>query len=154
MLSTISLGRTVKVLRRPKKLVEEDFNRRQRIASALEAVKLLLPNIRKKKVEKEVDDSLGELFKIDTRVECDYEGKGNFWPCIVRRVNDNRTYDIEYINDFKWVGVQRGIAADLVQKLGEGQKKQKGEGVWHWVRVMYYLTFAFFLFIFATGGYE
>jgi hypothetical protein len=84
----------------------------------------------KKKVE---DDDANEIvFKIDALVECNYEGKDEFWPCIVRRVNDDGTYDLEYIGDFKWAGLQRFVDPELVQKRGEGEKKKKGEGVWHW----------------------
>ena len=67
-------------------------------------------------------------FKIDAAVECDYEGKGEFWPCIVRRLNDNSTYDLEYVNDYKWVGIQRGVDPTIVQKRGEGERKKRGEG--------------------------
>ena len=128
-------GRTVTITRRPKVLVEEDFKLRQRIAGTLESLGLLLPPERKKKTDDEdaAAAAAGEKsFKVDAAVECDYEGKGVYWPCVVRRVNDNGTYDVEYVLDFKWVGIQRGVAAEIVQKRGEGDRKQRGEGVWHW----------------------
>jgi hypothetical protein len=59
-------------------------------------------------------------------------GKEEFWPCVVRRVNDDNTYDLEYVNDYKWLGVQRGVDPAIVQKRGESDKKRRGEGVWHW----------------------
>ena len=59
-------------------------------------------------------------------------GKDEYWPCVVRRVNDDNTYDLEYVLDYKWLGVQRGTDPALVQKRGEGEKKRRGEGVWHW----------------------
>jgi hypothetical protein len=68
------------------------------------------------------------LFKVDTPVECDYEGKGEYWPCVVRRINDNGTYDLEYVKEYKWVGVQKGVEPDLVQKRGAAEKKKQGEG--------------------------
>lgn len=130
---TMLPGRTVSVTRRPKHLVEDDFRRRQRIASHLEALRLLVPPKPKKREIFELDASAGDLvFKVDALVECDYEGKGEFWPCVVRRLNDNGTYDLEYINDFKWVGVQRGVEPENVQKRGECERQKNGEGLWHW----------------------
>jgi hypothetical protein len=96
-------------------------------------MRLLVPPQRKKEVDVEVEAADGEMiFKVDSLVECDYEGKGEYWPCVVRRVNDNGTYDIEYVNDYKWVGIQRGVDPEVVQKRGENEKKARGEGVWHW----------------------
>lgn len=51
---------------------------------------------------------------------------------MVRRVNDDNTYDLEYVNDYKWLGVQRGVDPAIVQKRGEGERKKRGEGIWHW----------------------
>jgi hypothetical protein len=124
-------GRTVTVIRRPFSLCEEDFQRRKRLASLLESLHLLVEPPTKKKVEEEVEQD-DMQFKVDAAVECDYEGKGEYWPCVVRRVNDNNTYDLEYVGDYKWVGIQRGVNPVLVQKRGEGERKKRGEGVWHW----------------------
>jgi hypothetical protein len=117
-------GRTVKIFSRPKDVVEETFRSHKRIASAIEACGLLMePVDKKKKADEEAGGSetaAGKdemLFKIDAAVECDYEGKADFWPCIVRRVNDNNTYDLEYVNDYKWVGIQRGVDPALVQNV-------------------------------------
>jgi hypothetical protein len=124
-------GRSVRVFRYPKADFEADFHRRQRIARVLETTQLLVTEIReKKKVKVEDVDADALVFKIDQEVECDHEGKGTFWPCIVRRVNDNGTYDLEYIKDYKFLGIQRGIYPDLIQKRGENDKKKSGEGIW------------------------
>jgi hypothetical protein len=105
-------GRTVHVLRRPKAKVEADFRQRQRIAAQLEMLHILAPlqklstdssllragNVEfvEGAAEKAGGESVDAKFKMDAEVECDYEGKGEFWPCVVRRVNDDRSYDIEY----------------------------------------------------------
>eukprot|EP01038_Epipyxis_sp_PR26KG_P004031 gene4031-5768_t len=126
-------GRTINITRKLKVQVEAEFEQRKRIASTLESFKLLIPPTRKKKVEDE-DNEKGDIqtFKVDTPVECNYEGKDEYWPCVVRRVNDDGTYDLEYVNDYKWVGIQRGVDPEQVQKRGEGEKKKRGEGIWHW----------------------
>ena len=134
-------GRVVSVTRRPKKLVEAEFKFRQKIASTCESLHLLQrPTNGRKKVSADANkeqtnaELLAELlqFKVDTPVECDYEGKGEYWPCVVRRVNDNATYDLEYVNDYKWVGTQRQVDPEMVQKRGEKEKRARGEGIWHW----------------------
>lgn len=97
-------GRTVRVWRRPKKLVEEEFRLRQRIAALVESLRLLVPFVKKKVVEDDADAPETEMkFKMDAPVECDYEGKGEFWPCVVRRINDNGTYDIEYVGMWSYI---------------------------------------------------
>jgi hypothetical protein len=90
-------GSTVKVTRRPKVLCDKDYQQRKRIAAIVEATGLLIsPKAKGSSID---DPESGEVrFKVDEMVECDYEGKGDFWACVVRRVNDNETYDIEYIN--------------------------------------------------------
>lgn len=125
-------GRTVTITRRPKKLVEEEFRFHQQIAAVCESSHLLVRPQKKKETEVEVDADGELLFKVDAAVECDYEGKEEYWPCVVRRVNDNGTYDLEYVGDYKWVGIQRGVDPEIVQKRGENDKKARGEGIWHW----------------------
>jgi thiol-disulfide isomerase/thioredoxin len=125
-------GRTVTITRRPKKLVEEEFRFRQQIAAVCESSHLLVRPQKKKETEVEIDADGELLFKVDAAVECDYEGKEEYWPCVVRRVNDNGTYDLEYVGDYKWVGIQRGVDPEIVQKRGENDKKARGEGIWHW----------------------
>jgi thiol-disulfide isomerase/thioredoxin len=133
-------GRTVKITRRPMDIVKAEFKARQRIASNIESLKILtIPKHQKKKKEKddkkkdEDEDREGGKFQIDEDVEADHEGNGNeYWPCIVRRINDNGTYDIEYINDYKWVGTQKNVSPEIIQKRGEMERKKRGEGIWHW----------------------
>lgn len=127
-------GRTVRIVRRSKKLMLEDFQRRQRVASVIDSLKILVPPPKAKKSAEENENPEKEemQFKVDALVECNYEGKEEFWPCIVRRVNDDNTYDLEFVNDYKWLGVQRGVDPAIVQKRGESDKKRRGEGVWHW----------------------
>lgn len=124
-------GRSVRVTRKSKKAVEEEFRQRQRIASLLESMQLLIPYVKKKKEEKAKDDN-NDFFKVDALVESDYEGKGQYWPCVVRRINDDGTYDLEYVDQYKYLGIQRNIPPELVQARGESEKKARGEGVWHW----------------------
>jgi hypothetical protein len=50
----------------------------------------------------------------------------------VHRVNDNKTYDIEFVGEYKWAGIQRGVVPEEVEERGAAEKKQKGEGLWHW----------------------
>jgi hypothetical protein len=124
-------GRTVTVTRKNRAALIADFQRRQRIAQLLESTKLLINPPPKRKIGKD-EGGKDDAFKIDADVECDYEGKGVYWPCIVRRVNDNGTYDLEYVKDYKWVGVQRGVDSEIVQKRGEDERRKRGEGIWHW----------------------
>lgn len=127
-------GRTVKIFARPKQKIEKNFLIHKRIASTIESLGLLTePTARKSSADEEALDTAAAgkeemAFKIDAAVECDYEGKGEFWPCIVRRINDNNTYDLEYVNDYKWVGIQRGVDPTIVQNRGEGERKKRGEG--------------------------
>jgi hypothetical protein len=90
-------GSTVRVTRRPKHLCEKDFQLRKRLAAVIETAGMMVAP--KSKGGSEEEAATGEVrFKVDEMVECDHEGKGEFWACVVRRVNDNSTYDLEYIN--------------------------------------------------------
>ena len=124
-------GRTVRITRRSRSVMEADFKQRQRIAGCLESLQLLVPPPKLKNTEKE-DAALaaaaaaagaekdGQRFKIDTAVECNYEQKDDYWPCVVRRANDDGTYDLEFVDEWKWLGVQRSIDPELVQVLRKG----------------------------------
>lgn len=131
-------GRTVTITRRPLDKVKAEFEVRQRVASAIEAVKLLTLPTKPKKSQEEIDAAAALraggkiIFKVGTEVECDYEGKGEYWPCKIVRVNDNGTYDVEYEKSHKWVGTQRSVDPEVVQARGKQEAKKKGEGVWHW----------------------
>lgn len=127
-------GRTVRITRKSKSAMQADFEQRQRLASVLDTLMLLVPPKLKRKEKSEVEEErvAGDRFKVDAAVECNFEGKDEYWPCVVRRVNDDGTYDLEYVNDYKWLGVQRNVDADIIQKRGEGEKKKRGEGLWHW----------------------
>jgi hypothetical protein len=65
-------GRTVRVIRRPKTLFEEEFHQKQRIAMLLESLNILVPPTLKIKKKKDDDDLVVEKikFKIDEEVEC------------------------------------------------------------------------------------
>jgi hypothetical protein len=79
-------GRVVSVTRIPKDAFEKEFHQRQRVARVLEATQLLVTDIKVMK-EPEGDKPKTEdpdQFKVDQEVECDYEGKGTYWPCTVR----------------------------------------------------------------------
>lgn len=127
-------GRTVRITRRPKSIMLESFQRRQRVAAVIDSLKILVPPVKVKKASEDNENPEKEemLFKVDAWVECNHEGKDEFWPCIVRRVNDDNTYDLEFVLEYKWLGVQRGVDPATVQKRGDSDKKRRGEGVWHW----------------------
>ena len=119
-------GRTVRVIRRSKAVCVKEYELRVRLASVLENCRTLcVPQVTK---SDEVVESL--LFKVDEMVECDYEGNGEYWPCVVLRINDNRTYDVEFEGLYKWVGVHRDVDTSLVQK--RGIQKNKSEGIYLW----------------------
>lgn len=69
-------GRTVRVTRRLKSIMTANFQRRQRIASILDSLKLLRKPLKRKVAEDEADnvDKEEMKFKIDSEVECNYEG--------------------------------------------------------------------------------
>ena len=142
-------GRVVRITRRPLSLVKQWFEIRQKIAHHIESLPgplLLLPSSaldkKSKKEKKEEKAKQGDgkagsgsrshKFPIDTEVECDHEGNGEYWPCIVRRCNDDGSYDIEFVKDFKWLGTQKSIDARTIQRRGDSDRKRRGEGIWHW----------------------
>jgi hypothetical protein len=98
ILSTGFPGATVRLIRRPKSLCEYEFGLCKRIAATLEQYNLLRST--SKEGKSIIDGSSDSLmkFKVDDTVECDFEGKGEFWSCVVRRVNDDNSYDLEFIN--------------------------------------------------------
>lgn len=53
-------------------------------------------------------------------------GNGQYLPCIINRVNDDRTYDLEFVNEYRWYGIQKNIDAQLVQTRGDLDKRRKG----------------------------
>jgi hypothetical protein len=69
-------GRTVRITRRPKKIMLENFQRRQRVASVIDSLKILVPPVKAKKAAEETENPEKEemLFKVDALVECNYEG--------------------------------------------------------------------------------
>lgn len=68
-------GRTVRITRRPKALMVENFQRRQRVASVIDSLKILVPPPKAKKTEENENPEKEEmLFKVDQPVECNYEG--------------------------------------------------------------------------------
>lgn len=152
-------GCTVKIVKRPLALVKAEFKARSQIASHIESLKVLtLPSKRhqRKVARKEnarkvsdgggVDDQIDDVneeevgnnnanttkFKLDEAVENDHEGSGSYWPCTIRRINDNGTYDLEFVGEYKWAGIVKGIEAEYIRKRGETDKKKKGVDTWHW----------------------
>eukprot|EP01033_Poteriospumella_lacustris_P010457 gene10460-7435_t len=125
-------GRSVKITRRPLEIVKAEFKARQRIAGHIESLKLLtIPKLQKKKKSKDdkkddVDEKDGDRYEIDEEVEADHEGNGSeFWPAVVRRANDNGTYDIEYQGEYKWAGTQKNMSAEFIQRKGESERKKR-----------------------------
>lgn len=127
-------GRSVRISRRLKKDVESEFHQYCRIAQLVESLALIShSNNTKEKIDDNAkDESSGLKFNVDDKVECDIEGNNEFLPCIVSRINDDGTYDLEFVGEFKWMGIQRGKDPDSVQKIGEFAKAKRGENVWHW----------------------
>lgn len=124
-------GSTITVVRRSRKVVEAEFQMYQRIATMLESLNLLSAPVQARKSDSR-EKTVELAFAVGAEVECDYEDKGEFWPCRVIRVNDNKTYDLDYEKEYKWVGTQRGVDPDLVEKRGLQEKKKKGENLWRW----------------------
>lgn len=134
-------GRTVKVTRRPRLLFTADFQQRQQIAATIESFAMLhQQNAKKrsKKKEEKTKKTTSEMFKVGASVECDYEGKGEFWPCKVARANDDGTYNLEYEDTYKWLGLQKGVDAERVQRRGIYEEKKRKEAAtestyeWHY----------------------
>jgi hypothetical protein len=69
-------GRTVHITRRLKSVMVENFQRRQRIASVVDSLKILVPPVKVKKAtdENEAAEKEEMRFKVDAAVECNYEG--------------------------------------------------------------------------------
>lgn len=55
-----------------------------------------------------------------------FTGNGQYLPCIINRINDDRTYDLEFVNEYRWYGIQKNIDAKLVQTRGDLDKRRKG----------------------------
>ena len=74
--STCFPGRTVRITRRLKTTMVANFQKRQRVASVIDSLKILVPPPRAKKVvdENEAPEKEEMLFKVDAPVECNYEG--------------------------------------------------------------------------------
>jgi hypothetical protein len=99
------------VTRREKTGYSEEVQARNRLAVLLQSLKLLgQPPKKKRKGARDGDGKEGgddfdkdgkAKFKVGSKVEFDYEGEGRFWPCEVVRVNDDGTYDVEYVGDYK-----------------------------------------------------
>ena len=118
-------GRTVQVTRRVKSTVVEEFEGRKLIAARLEKFCLLRNHSHDTKREKKVVENATPVFKMDAEVECDHEGKNCYWPCTVVKVNENGTYDIEFIGDYSWVGIQREVFPELLQTRGKEAEDAK-----------------------------
>lgn len=69
-------GRTVQITRRLKSVMLENFHRRQRVAQVIDSLKILVPPPKAKKAADENDAPEKEemRFKVDSAVECNYEG--------------------------------------------------------------------------------
>ena len=117
-------GRTVTIIKRPLALVKAEFKARTQIASRIESLKLMAaaaaaaaPKLTtaalKKKQEAKKRESAA-VMKIDAEVESDIIESGTFLPGIIRRVNDTGTYDIEFLGEYKWLGLKKNIGKDLM----------------------------------------
>lgn len=69
-------GRTVHITRRLKSVMMDNFHRRQRVAQVIDSLKILVPPPKAKKAADENDAPEKEemRFKVDSPVECNYEG--------------------------------------------------------------------------------
>lgn len=108
-------GRTVTIITRPLALAKAEFKARSQIASRIESLKLMTaPPKLSAKLLKEKQEAAKKLdskavMQIDDEVESDMLESGVFIPGVVRRVNDDGTYDIELVGDYKWLGLKRNI---------------------------------------------
>ncbi len=90
----------MRIIRRLKKDVEAEFHQYRRIAQLVESLSLIAPPSDGKKKKKAADAEAagdGSKFKVDDAVECDVEGNNEFLPCTVARINDDGTYDLEFV---------------------------------------------------------
>ena len=46
----------------------------------------------------------------------------------IHRVNDDGTYDVEFLGESKWLGIRRGIKKEELRKRGEKKEAQ----IWRW----------------------
>lgn len=116
-------GRTVSLVRRPKKLVALEFEIFSRVANKIESFDLVQPPDKKKQKKKKVDSSKKKIFVVDLPIECDFAKNGSYQFGTILRVNDNGTYDVEFTGEHKWLGIQKNINSEYIRKRGEGSKK-------------------------------
>ena len=110
-------GRTVSITKRPLAIAKADFEKRVQIASRIESLNLMVTSKLSAKamkgsfkdVHKGVNKMSRSTFGIDDKVEIDIIEDGKFIPAHIRRVNDDGTYDIEFTDEYKWLGVKQHI---------------------------------------------
>jgi hypothetical protein len=104
-------GRTISIIKRPLAIVRADFEKRVQIASRIESLELIaVPKLTMTdsfKDELKAAKKSRSTFHIDDEVEMDIIEDGKFLPALIRRVNDDGTYDIEFIDDYKWLGLKQ-----------------------------------------------
>lgn len=125
---------TVRIVKRLKFIVEKEFSFKQKVASLLESRGLLVP-FRVNKVVKEVVHEVvdAQKFKVGEEVECDADLSGEVKPCVINGFNvESGTYDLEYVDKFKWMSIEKDVDPDLIERRGQAERRKKGEGVWHW----------------------
>jgi hypothetical protein len=111
-------GRTVTIIKRPLALAKAEFKARSQIASRIESLKLMAAPKLSAKLLKEKQETAKKLeskaaaMQIDDEVESDILESGVFIPGVVRRVNDGGTLDVEFVGEYKWLGLKKNIGSD------------------------------------------
>jgi hypothetical protein len=94
-------GATVHVTRQLKVLAEKEFHFKQKVASSLESHRLLVQPQKKTNVVSDatLKDSVVK-FVLSDDVELDHDGSGEIRPAVISRVNDDGSYDVEFVGKF------------------------------------------------------
>eukprot|EP00808_Paulinella_micropora_P006835 g75373.t1 len=142
-------GRTVRVLRVPRQELVDEFMGREQIASALEAHGLLeRPEKKKGRSAEEEEEEEENRKKKEQKpleegqiVEAEWQGGNEYHPARILEAHDDGTYDIQYIDQAAWIGVEKGVARECIREAETKEedndnpfqaRKVNPEGLWHW----------------------
>lgn len=134
-------NRRVRITRRSREKVEVAYRHRQRIASVIEQLSLLRASRlqqqqQQKSISKERDKQKARVYEVANVVESNIYDPTDYIPCKIVRVNDNGTYDIEFIDHYKSLYPKFGVDADALRSTQESTDAEAGEAsqgpFWHW----------------------
>eukprot|EP00808_Paulinella_micropora_P008730 g77250.t1 len=132
-------GRTIKVTRVLKTVVQEDLKQRQKIASVIESLELLTPPERKEKKPdflEELKDDKKNLAPLEEgqQVEAEWQGGKEWHPAtIIEAHEEDGTYDIKFTGTSAWIGDEKHVQRENIREIDpKKQQSKQGEGHWHW----------------------